>query len=110
MSLKIYTRRIDSRSQFRVSKVIVSFIFAIAFSLISFKDLSFYNPLWVVLLLIYWHLRLDIKDSYNNLYYAFILGVVCDLVFNNAIGILAFSYVSISYILSVLKPISLSIL
>ena len=102
--MSIYTSSINRQRAFKTNRVILSFVLAIILSLISSNNMVFYNPLWIVLFLIYWHIRIDIKESYNNLYYAFILGIICDLIFSKAIGISAISYLIISYILSTLKP------
>ena len=104
MSFKIYTANVNKLSVSSPAVIVSSFIIAIIFSLISLNNWSSYNPLWVVLVLTYWHVRLDIKDNYNNLYYAFLLGIICDLIFNRAIGVSAISYLTISYCLSILKP------
>jgi len=102
--MSAFARGINSHRRFNKKNIFISFIVAIFFSLLSFHGFKFYNPLWVVLFLIYWHIRLDIKNFNSILNYSFILGLLCDFINGTTIGISAISYLTISFFLSIFKP------
>lgn len=85
-------------------KVLFSFISALFLCLTVPQQYAFYNPLWLVLLLIYWHIKLEFKETTNILYYSFFLGLIYDVITVNPLGLTAITYLCISYILVVLKP------
>lgn len=102
--MKTFTSGITSQRRFKASNIFFSFIVAILLSLLTFKGSNIYNPLWVVLFIIYWHIRLDIKYSNSNLNFVFILGILCDFINGTTIGITSLSFLIISFLLSIFKP------
>jgi len=102
-NMSTFASGINSQRKFKANNIVLSFIIAILLSLFSFHGLKIYNPLWVVLFLIYWHIRLDIKNFNTNLNYSFILGLICDFITGTTLGISSISYLIISFILSIFK-------
>lgn len=78
-------------------KIVISFLLALVITIIPLPGwLYWFHPMWLVLVLIYWVLKLP---EYFGFFAAFVTGVFLDILYNTTIGEHAFGLIVITYFL-----------
>ena len=80
--------------------VFLSFIFFIVLNLIPLYGYSWLKPDLIVLCLIYWVIS---SNNIAGIYFAFILGIFCDLLTNNILGVSSLALAFVAYLTNILK-------
>lgn len=102
--MSAYTKSLTSHKDLKISKVCIIFLLSILLSLWSISNVNSFNPLWILLVLIYCLIRQDANSFNSSLTYVFALGLLCDFISNRYLGITSITFLIVSYIFSFFKP------
>ena len=77
--------------------IIISILIAMVLMLIQLPEsMRILRPEWVLLTLMYWAMALPLRVGVG---YAWVVGLLMDVLFGNVLGVLAFSYALVVYLI-----------